>query len=101
MNEKELNDLLINTTIDLNLWNDLIKKGILRFYPKIWDFFDKEYNDFSNDLYYNDFIKLKDLGIQAVVNLNNEKWYGKDVHCDYYVVTDEKKWIINKIKYGF
>jgi hypothetical protein len=40
-----------------------------------------------------DFIDAKDLGV-VVSHKNNQLYY-------VYIVLDEKKWLINKIKYGF
>jgi hypothetical protein len=45
---------------------------------------------FGKELSYKQFIHYKDLGIICV-----------DAMTDQYKITDEKKWALNKIKYGF
>jgi hypothetical protein len=58
----------------------------------LFQVFGKEYN---YDKTWVSFLNCKDLGIKCtIVDING---YG---HI-YYKITDEKKWLLNKIKYGF
>lgn len=52
--------------------------------------FDNLHDDyFNSDLDWCEFVESKDLGIDCL-----------DWKNDVYIITDEKKWLINKIKYG-
>ncbi len=56
---------------------------------QIWENLKYEYSD-STFRIWEDFIKIKDFGIVCI-----------DFMEDEYRVEDDKKWLINKIKYGF
>ena len=49
---------------------------------------------FKNSLSWKEFIKIKDLGIICLRSYPSP-------NQDEYEIIDEKKWLINKIKYGF
>ena len=68
------------------------------FIPEVYDVFEKEYK--KSDLFYRAFINSKDLGLITTTTNANERDYGKGIHCDYYKIVDEKKWMLVKIKYG-
>jgi predicted protein tyrosine phosphatase len=57
-------------------------------WSKIFDIFEKEYQK-SDIRLWRDFLRSKDLGIICI-----------DFFNDRYIVTDEKKWTLTKIKYG-
>ena len=67
------------------------------FYPEIYDYFKKEYD--RSELFYQAFIESKDLGLVTAVTKVNERDYGHSIHSDYYMIVDEKKWMLAKIKY--
>lgn len=68
------------------------------FMPEIYDRFIDEYIK-SDDLY-RAFIAKKDLGLLTAVTKHHEEIYGKEIHTDYYMVADPRKWFLAKIKYG-
>jgi hypothetical protein len=35
------------------------------------------------------------------VSILNEALYKRDIHSDYYYVTNEKMWLYSKLRYGF
>ncbi len=70
------------------------------FIPKVYDILQEEW--MSSNIYYSKFIQLKDLGIEPNHELSiAEKNYFEKVHTDFYKIVDEKKWILNKLKYAF
>lgn len=68
------------------------------FIPRVYDFFEKEYQ--QSNSFYNEFIRGKDLGLQPIVSKENENNYGRGIHSDYYKVINEKKWMLARLKYG-
>jgi hypothetical protein len=60
--------------------------------PSIWDGLRKEYQDsyFSHVHLYSQFINELNIGIEYLIRGTHE-----------YKVTDENKWVLAKIKYGF
>ena len=56
----------------------------------IYNRFRNEYYSNKNNNIWNIFIESKDLGVICLSYLKDE-----------YRIVDEKKWLINKIKYGF
>lgn len=81
-------------------FNDNIQNDVFIFIPDIYDFFKEEYMN-NKDLLYNDFIKSKDLGVESCVSEENEKMYKNKIHSDYYYITNNKKWLLSKLKYAF
>jgi len=68
------------------------------FIPEVYDHFKHEYN--SSDMLYTSFINSKQLGVLTAITKENELLYGKEIHCDYYKIVDERQWFLIKIKYG-
>lgn len=68
------------------------------FIPSVYDYFEKEYQ--QSKFLYNEFIRIKDLGLQPIVSKENENNYGRSIHSDYYKVINEKKWLLARLKYG-
>jgi hypothetical protein len=68
------------------------------FVPEVYDHFKLEYK--SSDMLYTSFINSKQLGLLTAITKENELFYGKEIHCDYYKIVDEKQWFLAKIKYG-
>lgn len=62
--------------------------------------FEYYFNEFcSRNVDYVDFISSKHLGIEAVFE---DKRLGKRCYyCTNYKITDEKVWLLNKIRHGF
>jgi hypothetical protein len=84
---------------DMSLFNKCIDEGKFIFIPGIYDRFRDSYKE-SNSLY-KAFIKSKNLGVMPCVSILNEALYKKDIHSDYYYVTNEKMWLYSKLRYGF
>jgi hypothetical protein len=68
------------------------------FIPEVFDVFENEY--YISTKLYKRFIEDKDLGLVTNVTKDNEATYGREIRSDYYMVVDEKKWMLAKIKYG-
>jgi hypothetical protein len=56
----------------------------------IYRTFRDEFYSLSNDIFsWHAFIEYKDIGINCI-----------NYHSNYYIITDEKKWLLAKLKYG-
>jgi len=70
------------------------------FIPEVYNMLKEEWN--TSNILYSKFIQSKDLGIETNHELlTAEERYGLEVHTDYYKIVDDKKWMINRLKYGF
>lgn len=93
--DKYIEELLSDTSS----FNDCIDRGEFIFIPRIYDHFRGSYK--KSNKFYKAFVKSLDIGVLPCVSLLNECLYKKEIHSDYYYVTNEKKWLISKLKYGF
>jgi hypothetical protein len=71
--------------------NTFVHSGIV-------DFFYEEWYESPHKVY-KDFIKSKDMGIELVENLRDEKT--RLYQYNVFRIINEKKWLLAKIKYGF
>lgn len=90
----------LNSLDHRELFNTYIQLGIFIFIPTIYDHFKDEYRN-NKELLYTDFIKSKDLGVMSCVVEESAKMYKGEIHSDYYYITNNKKWLLSKLKYAF
>jgi hypothetical protein len=81
----------------MNQYIDTSKKILVRFFNKNdFDYTIRTFSDIEHlQACWKQFILEKDLGIDFV----KCDFMTKEIH--YYDIIDERKWLLNKIKYGF
>jgi hypothetical protein len=69
------------------------------FLPDVFNFLKEEWK--SSNTLYSKFIQDKNIGLETNHELlMAESRWGLDVYTDFYKIIDEKKWTLNRIKYG-
>jgi hypothetical protein len=71
----------------------------LSYIPEIYDCFKEKYRE--SFLSYNGFIASLGIGVKTFISEENENDYGKKIYTDRYLIVDEHKFMLSRLKYGF